>query len=542
MSLPDDAACRPVEEAPAPTMAVATDVAPATPSGAPAALEGAPAVGAVPPDTAAPAAVGGPSTVDMGRRRFFRQFASDVFQTAATVVGAATVLQRSSAEAASAILNPDAAMVTPIADNVADSTLAGSREAGLGLQLPRARGGPVPAAALSAAPPLGSPGARPTIRDPHGFRTAFRIDDDILVLVDQRRLPHELAEVEVRTAVELAHELREGTVARGPVAGQLAAVALSLTAQRVRSARPYGRRAVLRAGANQLLSARPTSRAVAAAVARLMEFEEPPGTTEVPEDSGAVADAIRAEADRILLEAMTDLGQIGRVGLLALPRVEDRPLGILTHGAIGTLAGGQAGTAMAVIRAAFDAEHEVLVHVSETRPSLVGARVTAWELQQAGIPHVVVADGAAGWLLEAGRIDVVLLAAESVAMNGDVGAEIGTYPLALAAARHGVPFLVCAPLSVVDPGAATGAALAVEQGAAAAFMRIGATTIVPHESAVLNPPCDVTPHDRVSAILTEEGVLRDPFQTTIADALERRAGRSGHLAEARATLVRTEPG
>jgi methylthioribose-1-phosphate isomerase len=474
----------------------------------------------------------GAGAVDLGRRKFFRQFATEVFHTAATVVGAATALQRSSAEAASAILNPDAGLLPPVS------------EADEGPPAPASpKGGPVPAAALSAAPPPPPrPGARPVIHDPRGFRTAFRVDEDILVLVDQRRLPHELAEVEVRSAVELAHELREGTMARGPAAGQAAAVALSLTASRVHSARPYGRRAILRAGASQLQGARPTSRPIAAAVARLMVHEEPPGSTEVPTDGGAVADAIRAETDRILLEAMADQGQIGRVGIELLPSVEGRPIGILVHGAIGALAGGQVGTAMAVIRNAVDAERDVLIHVAETRPSLVGARVTAWELAQAEVPHVVVADAAAGWLMEAGRIDVVLVTAESIATNGDVAAEIGTYPLAVLAQRHRLPFVVCAPLVTVDPAAANGAALAVEQGPATGLTRVGSTSVAPAETAVLNPACDVTPHDLVTAIVTEEGVLRAPLGSAIADALERRTSRHERLTDARATLVRIEPG
>ena len=129
---------------------------------------------------------------------------------------------------------------------------------------------------------------------------------------------------------------------------------------------------------------------------------------------------------------------------------------MLVRGSVGPLAGGQVGTVMAVLRAAQDAGRELIVHVAETRPSLVGARVTAWELEQAEIAHTIVTDAAAGWLLEAGRAAIVLVGAERIAANGDVAADAGTYPLAVLAARHGVPFVVCAPLVAVDFDVADG--------------------------------------------------------------------------------------
>jgi methylthioribose-1-phosphate isomerase len=451
----------------------------------------------------APAAAPVPN-VDLGRRRFFRQFATEVFQTAATVAGAATALQRTTAEAAGAILNPDAATVAPVVDEAppAQPELLGRPG---GLQRAGARG----AAA----------GAAPT-----GYRSAFRIDDGVLLLIDQRRLPAELAVVEVRSAVELAHELREWTIGPGPAAGQAAAVAMGLTANKSRGAKPYGRRAILRAGATQLRSARPTSRYVIAAVERAMAAYEAAG--EFSEDGDAIAGALWAEADAILSEGVDDLARIGQVGLLQLPRGEG-PVEVLVRGAIGPLAGGQVGTVMAILRAAQDAGRELIVHVAETRPSLLGARVTAWELEQAGIAHTLVTDGAAGWLLEAGRAAVVFVGAERIAANGDVAADVGTYPLAVVAARHGVPFVVCAPLAAVDFDVATGRELPVEQGPATAVTRIGTVALAHPEAAVLNPITDVTPNDLVAAIVTEEGAIRSPYDRSILGAWHARTVRHG---------------
>lgn len=470
------------------------------------------------PEAGAPegGATSAASGVDLGRRRFFRQFATDIFQTAATVAGAATALQRSTAEAAGAILNPEAATMPP----ALEMPLTPPVSAGIGEAGPR------------------RPGARPVVAQPTGFRSAFRVDEQLLFLVDQRRLPGELAEIEVRSAVELAGRLRESAMCPGPAAGHAAAVAMALTASKSRSARAYGRRAIMRAGATQLTSARPTSRYVAAAVERVMAVYEEIG--ELSEDGDAIAGAVWAEADAILSEATGDLGRIGRHGILLLANdaagnaegnaqgtATTRPVGILVRGAIGPLAGGQVGTVMAVLRAATAAGRDILVHVAETRPNLIGARVGAWELEQAGIPHVVVADGAAGWLLEAGRIDLVLVGAERIAANGDVAGEIGTYPLAALAHRHGVPFGVCAPLAAVDFTAADGRAMPIEQGPAHEVARFAGALVTPPGSAVLNPVTDVTTHDLVTAIVTEEGLVRAPYGSGIVEAWRARTVRHG---------------
>ena len=444
--------------------------------------------------------------VDLGRRKFFRQFATEVFQTAVTVAGAANALQRTTAQAAGAILNPEAANLPPVVD-ATDPAIDGIDRPG-GLQRPGAS--LRPGAAGSAAPT--------------GYRSAFRVDDEVLLLVDQRRLPAEIAIVEVRSAVELAHELRDWTMAPGPAAGQAAAVAMGLTANKSRRAKPYGRRAILRAGATQLTGARPTSRYVVAAVERVMAAYVTAG--EFSEDGDAIAGAVWAEADAILGEAVDDLGRIGQLGLLQLPKSEG-PLEVLVRGAIGPLAGGQVGTVMAVLRAAQDAERELIVHVAETRPSLVGARVTAWELEQAGIAHTIVTDAAAGWLLEAGRAAVVLVGAERIAANGDVAADAGTYPLAVLAARHGVPFIVCAPLVAVDFDVADGRAMPVQQGPATDVTRVGTTSLVHPDAAVLNPITDVTPADLVVALVTEEGAIRAPYDRSILGAWHARTVRHG---------------
>ena len=302
---------------------------------------------------------------DLGRRRFFRQFAGELIQGAASVVGAAQVLQRASAEAASAILEGDP-------DALREDTAV-----------------PAP---------------------PSGFRSAFRMEGNTLLLIDQRRLPDALVEHPCESAAAVAHAIRQMIIRGAPAIGQAAAIGLALTAYKVRNTKPYARRATLRGASNALVNARPTAVNLRWAVERVMARYEELG--ELSDDGDAIAAAMRAEADQIVLEATTDHGRLAEFGLGALPTPVDRPLNILTHCNTGPLACGQFGTALGVVQVAHHAGREIHVWVDETRPYLQGARLTAWELQQAGVPHTLIPDVAAGSLMQAGEVDVVLVGAD----------------------------------------------------------------------------------------------------------------------------------
>jgi methylthioribose-1-phosphate isomerase len=413
----------------------------------------------------------------VGRRRFFRQFASELIQTAATVAGAASAIQRSSAEAASALLDPAGA-----------------------------------AGRLGGDPTL-APSVRPTI-----FRTAFRVEDEALILVDQRRLPEAVIEYECRTAAEVAHAIRERVVRGAPAVGQAAALGLALAAHRMRDAKAYARRATLRGSANALLNARPASITIRTAVERMVARLEAVG--DLSDDGQAVADALRAEADAIVFEAIAAHGRIATHGLAELPDPAGRPLRVLTLGNSGVLAGGQSGTALGVVAAAAAAGREVHVVVCETRPYLQGARLTAWELLNAEIPFTLIADAAAGGAIAGGDADLVLVALDRVAANGDAVAVLGTYVLAVLAERHGIPLIACAPLATVDPAAAGGADLPIEERPAGELLQLRDTRIAPLDTRAANPLTDLTPAELFSAIVTEEGVLRAPFGPALATALE----------------------
>jgi methylthioribose-1-phosphate isomerase len=415
----------------------------------------------------------------LARRRFFRQFAGDLLQTAATVAGAAQAIQRASAEAASAILDPVASAVR-------------FDEA--------------------SAPPNPAPDGPPT-----GFRTPFREGDGILYLIDQRKLPDALVEVEVQNAPEAAAAIRQMIVRGAPAIGQVAAIGMALSARRAVESLPYARRAILRGAALALRSARPTAVNLGWAVDRMMARYEQVG--ELADDGDAIAVALRAEADAIVHEATTDHGRLAEFGLAALPVRDFGPLRILTHCNTGPLACGQFGTALGIVQAAHHAEREISVWVDETRPYLQGARLTTWELAQAGVPHTLIPDVAAGHLMSRGEVDVVLVGADRVAANGDTANKVGTYILAVLAARHKIPFLVCAPTSSIDTATPDGDSIEIEERPADEVLEIRGVRIAPPGTEVRNPSFDVTPAELITGIVTEEGVVHAPFERGLADAI-----------------------
>ena len=446
-------------------MAEPTPSAPQTESDSPAAGE---------PPSPAPA---GPSGgADLDRRRFFRQFAGDLANSAATVVGVAQALQRTSAELAGAILDPTRVELgEPIADV----------------------GGAVEPAATT---PV--------------FRTSFRVDGPAILFVDQRALPAAAPEHAAESAAEVVFAIRSGVVEGGPAMGQAAAIGLALTAARVATTKPYARRATLRGAANALLNSAPSQASIRHAVDRVMAAYEAIG--ELDEDGDAIAAAMRAQADAIVGDATAEHGRLVEAGLASVAALSSRggagePLRILVHGVSGALAGGQFGTALAIVIGLHHAEREVRAYVPESRPTFSGARVTCWELAAAGVPNTLVADAAAPSLIAAGEIDLVLVPADHVAANGDLAATIGTYPLALAASRSGVPVLVCAPTSAIDVTTPDGAAIEIGMRPAADLEWVYDRLIAPRGTESRVPTDDITPAELVTAYVTADGATHPPF-------------------------------
>lgn len=413
---------------------------------------------------------------DLARRRFFRQFAGDVASTAATVLGAAQALQRTSAELAGAILDPTRAAL------------------GEG--------------AVATAVPAMEPAAGPM------FRTSFLVDPGAIRFIDQRALPEAVVEHISISAAEVIWAIRNEVVVGGPAIGQAAAVGLALTAARAVASLPYARRATLRGAAAGLKNNNPTMASLTWAVGRVMATYEAVG--ELDDDGQKIADAIQAEANAIVAEAAVEHGQLVEVGLdllEGLPKTADEPLRLLVHGPSGTLAGGQFGTALAIAVAAHHAETEVRVVVPEGRPGLSGARISCWELAAAGVPYVLVPDAAAAGIVASGGVDAVLVAADRVAANGDVAAPIGSYALAAAARDRGVPFLVCVTVGSLDPAVADGSDLEVGSRDVPELARIVDAARAPRSTDVLAPIEDLVPTALVSEYVSATGLRRPPFES-----------------------------
>jgi methylthioribose-1-phosphate isomerase len=303
-----------------------------------------------------------------------------------------------------------------------------------------------------------------------------RLEGDRVVLLDQRRLPEETSEVACASALEVACAIRDLVVRGAPAIGIAAAMGYALAAARGED---------LDAAAASLLAARPTAVNLAWAIGEMRRC----GT-----DAAALAARARGIRDE----------EVARCHAMAaharcLFQAGARPL---THCNTGALATAGHGTALGAIRTAFAAGLVEHVFVGETRPVNQGSRLTAWELERAGIPFTVIVDGAAGALMARGEITHVLVGADRVAANGDVANKIGTYGLAVLAAHHRIPFVVVAPGSTLDPERPDGAAIPVEERAG---------TEVSTRFPARNPAFDVTPARLVTAIVTEAGVHRPPY-------------------------------
>ena len=323
---------------------------------------------------------------------------------------------------------------------------------------------------------------------------------DAVRIVDQRRLPGELVERDLRTLDELCDAIRTLAVRGAPAIGVAAAIGLvaTLLPHEREPLADFDRR--LREHAAAIRATRPTAVNLPWAIDRMLARAG-------GADARAVTAALRAEATAIYDEDRAMCEAIGRHGEALLPHAAR----VLTHCNAGALATAGIGTALAPVYAAARAGRAVSVFADETRPLLQGSRLTAWELQRAGVAVTVLADSMAASLMRAGRVDLCIVGADRVAANGDVANKIGTYALALAARAHGVPFYVAAPSSTIDPETATGDTIVIEQRGGEEVVDGAGGRSAPIGVAVYNPAFDVTPAALITAIVTDRGVFRPPF-------------------------------
>ena len=338
--------------------------------------------------------------------------------------------------------------------------------------------------------------AAPSI--PYDRIRAVEWHDDRIRLIDQRLLPGRLEHLTLNTLVEAVHAIRDMAVRGAPAIGITAAYAVVLAARARYREKPGNWQTALEPDLQLLAEARPTAVNLRWAVERMRMVSA--------QLSGDPLPALLAEAQRIHTE---DIAANHRMGELGAALIETGS-GVLTHCNTGALATGGYGTALGVVRAAYAAKRLNAVYADETRPWLQGARLTAWELVQEGIPVTVIADSAAAQLMHENRVRWVIVGADRIAANGDAANKIGTYAAAIVARHHGVKFMVVAPISTVDMATQDGAHIPIEQRAESEVLNAAGQRIAAEGARAWNPAFDVTPAALIDAIVTERGVVLNP--------------------------------
>jgi methylthioribose-1-phosphate isomerase len=337
---------------------------------------------------------------------------------------------------------------------------------------------------------------------------ALRWGGEQLELLDQRELPQRVCYRPIASARDAAAAIRDMVVRGAPAIGCAAAFGVALEAQRQARENRF-EAAALDHALSELRASRPTAVNLFWALDRMERTARglAPGTS--PAERAA---RLVREAEAILSEDLRANLAMGRHGAALLP---DGAC-IMTHCNAGALATAGHGTALGVIRSARDAGKRVRVIANETRPYLQGARLTAWEMVQEGIPVTLSVDAAAGHLIASGQVDAIIVGADRIAANGDVVNKIGTYTLAVLAQRHAVPFYVAAPLSSFDRALENGAGIVIEERPGAEVTGFRGAQWAPEGVRSLNPAFDLTPHPLVSAIITEHGIIRTPTTEAVA--------------------------
>jgi len=336
--------------------------------------------------------------------------------------------------------------------------------------------------------------------------------DGFLELIDQRRLPGELVKLQCRNVEQLYDAIKTLAVRGAPAIGAAAAYGSVLALQKLGANDDVERGlSLVRQACEYLVSSRPTAVNLSWALERVRGSVESKGAMNVE----ALRQAVLAEAEAICAE---DVDMCRRIGENGEKFIEDGA-GVLTHCNAGALATAGQGTALSVLFEAHARGKKFKVYADETRPLLQGARLTAWELQQAGIDVTVVCDNMAGWLMKQGLVNAVITGADRIAGNGDAANKIGTYSLSILAREHKIPFYVAAPSSTFDLSLSDGSQIPIEQRDAAEVTQFGSSKVAPDGVGVYNAAFDVTEAGDITAIITERGVIERPSSAKIADHL-----------------------
>lgn len=328
-------------------------------------------------------------------------------------------------------------------------------------------------------------------------------ENGALMILDQTKLPEAIEYIEARDIKTVADAIYRLSVRGAPAIGAAAAYGIVIGAEAINESDKDKFMSQLENIANQLASTRPTAVNLRWAVERMLYTVKNRNDLDITGTKRLLLE----EAHKIFCEDLEANRIMGENGQRLIPENS----GILTHCNAGALATAGFGTALGVIRAAHQAGKNIQVFADETRPLLQGARLTAWEMMQENIPVTLITDNMAGYLMARGKVNMVIVGADRIAANGDVANKIGTYGLAVLAEAHGIPFYVAAPISTLDLSLATGDLIPIEERAVDEVTRVGGVQVAPPGVNVWNPAFDVTPNRLVTAIITERGVVQQPY-------------------------------
>ncbi len=340
---------------------------------------------------------------------------------------------------------------------------------------------------------------------------------DAVVMIDQRKLPTAEIFVRCQTAQEVARAIRTMVIRGAPAIGVAAAMGIALGVRKSKATGTQKLAADFYKICELMAATRPTAVNLFWAVERMKQAFAAEASKGASVDQ--IRDRLDDEARRIHDEDVQSCRAMGGHGAALVPNQAR----VLTHCNAGALATAGYGSALGVIRAAVEQGKSLTVLADETRPFLQGARLTAWELIRDGISTTVIADSMSGSLMRDGHIDLVIVGADRIAANGDVANKIGTYTVAVLAKEHNLPFYVAAPTSTIDLATPTGQQIPIEERAEREMTHFGSTRLTPDGALIRNPAFDVTPHRLVSAIITEVGICRPPYDASLPLAVREAA-------------------
>ena len=338
--------------------------------------------------------------------------------------------------------------------------------------------------------------------------------DDVIVMVDQRKLPSQEIYVRCRSSQEVARAIRTMIIRGAPAIGVAAAMGIALGMRRSTAKGTRQFAVEFQKICDMMAATRPTAVNLFWAIDRMKRtFAE---GAQAGESTDELSNRLEREARKIHDEDVASCRTMGAFGADVVPDGAR----VLTHCNAGALATAGYGSALGVIRAAVEQGKKIAVFADETRPFLQGARLTAWELVRDGIHTTVITESMAGPLMRAGEIDIVVVGADRIAANGDTANKIGTYTVAVLAHEHKVPFYVAAPLSTIDLSTPDGDHIPIEERDQREITHIGSSRLTPVGANIRNPAFDVTPHRYIAGIITESGIVRPPYSEALRRVFE----------------------